>query len=133
MAEQIRLSSAPAPDNENDTKEKWQDHALCAQVSPHVFFPDRGGSTLDAKLICQGCTVDLTCLKYQIDFEEDPEVDGRYGVFGGTSERERRRIVKLMKEDPSISLEAARDAVIATRKQKGNRKDFRPVKVKKAA
>jgi hypothetical protein len=75
----------------------------------------------------------LTCLKYQIDFEEDPEVDGRYGVFGGTSERERRRIVKLMKEDPSLSLEAARDAVIQTRKQKGNRKDSRPVKVQKAA
>lgn len=128
-AQQIHLSPSPTPDRQSETREKWQDHALCAQVSPHVFFPNRGGSILDAKLICNGCKVSLTCLKYQMDFEDDPTVDGRYGVFGGLSERERRRASKLMKENPLMSLETARDAVIATRKQKGNRKDNRPVKV----
>ena len=128
MAEQIFLASAPAPDLESDIREKWQDHALCTQVSPHIFFPRRGESTLDAKLICVGCPVSLTCLKYQLDFENDPTVNGRYGIFGGLSERERRKIDKIMKEKPLTTLEAARDEVVGMRKHLGNRKQNKPVK-----
>ena len=64
--------------------ERWQASALCAQVDPEVFFPDKGGSTKEAKRICQGCEVRSECLEYALEREE------RFGVWGGLSERERR-------------------------------------------
>jgi WhiB family redox-sensing transcriptional regulator len=62
----------------------WQMDALCAETDPEVFFPDKGGSTRDAKKICGVCSVQAECLAYAIEYDE------RFGVWGGTSERERR-------------------------------------------
>jgi hypothetical protein len=58
---------------------------LCAQTDPEAFFPDNGGPTKAAKRICQGCEVRVQCLAYALKHRE------RYGVWGGLSERERRR------------------------------------------
>ena len=33
----------------------WQQHALCAQTDPEAFFPEKGGSTREAKAVCQAC------------------------------------------------------------------------------
>ena len=33
----------------------WQDRALCAQTDPEAFFPEKGGSTREAKRVCRGC------------------------------------------------------------------------------
>ncbi|MDI3314826.1 MAG: WhiB family transcriptional regulator [Mycobacterium sp.] len=68
------------------TREQWQDRALCAQTDPEAFFPEKGGSTREAKKICLGCEVRAECLEYALAHDE------RFGIWGGLSERERRRL-----------------------------------------
>ena len=63
----------------------WQDQALCAQTDPEAFFPEKGGSTREAKRVCRGCEVRAECLEYALENDE------RFGIWGGLSERERRR------------------------------------------
>jgi WhiB family redox-sensing transcriptional regulator len=72
---------------ENDEQE-WQERALCAQTDPEAFFPEKGGSTREAKRICSGCDVRSECLEYALAHDE------RFGIWGGLSERERRRLKK---------------------------------------
>lgn len=64
----------------------WQERALCAQTDPEAFFPEKGGSTREAKRICSGCEVRAECLEYALAQDE------RFGIWGGLSERERRRL-----------------------------------------
>jgi WhiB family transcriptional regulator, redox-sensing transcriptional regulator len=64
----------------------WQERALCAQTDPEAFFPEKGGSTREAKRICAGCEVRAECLEYALEHDE------RFGIWGGLSERERRRL-----------------------------------------
>ena len=66
----------------------WQADALCAQTDPEAFFPEKGGSTRDAKKVCSSCTVRAECLDYALSNDE------RFGIWGGLSERERRRLRK---------------------------------------
>jgi len=65
---------------------KWQDRALCAQTDPEAFFPDKGGSTREAKRVCRSCDVRAECLEYALAHDE------AFGIWGGLSERERRRL-----------------------------------------
>ncbi|CAN3127813.1 WhiB family transcriptional regulator [Mycobacterium sp. smrl_JER01] len=67
-------------------EDQWQERALCAQTDPEAFFPEKGGSTREAKRICQGCEVKDACLEYALANDE------RFGIWGGLSERERRRL-----------------------------------------
>ncbi|QBJ95344.1 WhiB family transcriptional regulator [Rhodococcus sp. ABRD24] len=67
-------------------EDQWQDRALCAQTDPEAFFPEKGGSTREAKRICMGCEVRGECLEYALSNDE------RFGIWGGLSERERRRL-----------------------------------------
>ena len=62
----------------------WADQALCAQTDPDAFFPEKGGSTRNAKKVCVGCDVRAECLTWALDNGE------RFGIWGGLSERERR-------------------------------------------
>ena len=64
----------------------WQDRALCAQTDPEAFFPEKGGSTREAKKVCRTCDVRAECLEYALEHDE------RFGIWGGMSERERRRL-----------------------------------------
>lgn len=64
----------------------WQERALCAQTDPEAFFPEKGGSTREAKKVCRACEVRAECLEYALEHDE------RFGIWGGLSERERRRI-----------------------------------------
>jgi WhiB family transcriptional regulator, redox-sensing transcriptional regulator len=66
--------------------DQWQERALCAQTDPEAFFPEKGGSTREAKRICLGCEVRDACLEYALAHDE------RFGIWGGLSERERRRL-----------------------------------------
>jgi WhiB family transcriptional regulator, redox-sensing transcriptional regulator len=66
----------------------WQERALCAQTDPEAFFPEKGGSTRDAKKVCVGCDVRGECLEYALEHDE------RFGIWGGLSERERRKFKK---------------------------------------
>ena len=64
----------------------WQDYANCLGVDPDLFFPERGASTKEAKEVCRGCVVREDCLEYALSNSE------KFGIWGGMSERERRRI-----------------------------------------
>lgn len=67
---------------------EWQGRALCAQTDPEAFFPEKGGSTREAKRVCLACEVRVECLEYALANDE------RFGIWGGLSERERRRLKK---------------------------------------
>ena len=73
-------------DAEDDGALAWQVDALCAQTDPEAFFPEKGGSTRDAKRICTSCDVRGECLEYALNNDE------RFGIWGGLSERERRKL-----------------------------------------
>lgn len=68
---------------------EWTEAALCAQADPEEWFADKGGTTRRAKQICADCPVRVECLTMAL------ETDSQYGVFGGMSERDRRKIKKL--------------------------------------
>ena len=65
---------------------EWMRHGLCAQTDPEVFFPDKGESARPPKSVCAVCPVRSECLEYALERNE------RFGVWGGLSERERRRV-----------------------------------------
>ena len=64
----------------------WQMQANCMGVDPDLFFPERGASTREAKEVCRGCVVREDCLEYALANGE------KFGIWGGMSERERRRV-----------------------------------------
>ena len=68
--------------------QSWQEQALCAETDPEAFFPEKGGSTREAKKVCVGCEVRSECLEYALANDE------RFGIWGGLSERERRKLKK---------------------------------------
>lgn len=70
----------------------FMDLGACVGADPDLFFPDRGESLEPAKKICADCIVQEECLEYALELGE------RFGVWGGTSERERRRIRRARRE-----------------------------------
>ena len=76
----------PRSVDDDDNPLSWQVDALCAQTDPEAFFPEKGGSTRDAKKICTTCEVKAECLEYALQNDE------RFGIWGGLSERERRKL-----------------------------------------
>jgi len=81
----------------NAAKLGWQDEALCQQVGGDMFYSEVGEDTERAKAVCRGCLVRLPCLEYAL------EIDDRDGIFGGFSERPRRRIAR--QRQAGVSLE----------------------------
>jgi WhiB family redox-sensing transcriptional regulator len=77
---------AAQPRFADDEEPSWQDLALCAETDPEAFFPEKGGSTREAKRVCRSCDVRAECLEYALENDE------RFGIWGGLSERERRRV-----------------------------------------
>jgi WhiB family redox-sensing transcriptional regulator len=82
------LGVARAYNDFDDDPLSWQADAICAQTDPEAFFPEKGGSTREAKKICGGCDVKAQCLEYALKNDE------RFGIWGGLSERERRKLKK---------------------------------------
>src|SRR3954470_4037295 len=81
---------------EGDAEEAgWQERALCAQTDPEAFFPEKGGSTREAKKVCLTCDVRDDCLEYALMNDE------RFGIWGGLSERERRKLKRRAVWRPS--------------------------------
>ena len=64
----------------------WKSKANCMGVDPDLFFPERGMSTREAKEVCRGCVVQGDCLEFALENGE------KFGIWGGMSERERRRL-----------------------------------------
>lgn len=71
----------------------WYEHAACAGVDPDVFFPIRGPQPHVARSYCAGCPVAADCLSSALENVEDE------GIWGGTSERQRRRLRQLLRRE----------------------------------
>lgn len=82
------IDSKYDPTSEFD-EQGWQHDANCLGVDPDLFFPERGASTREAKEVCRGCVVREECLEFALRNGE------KFGIWGGLSERERRRIRRL--------------------------------------
>jgi WhiB family redox-sensing transcriptional regulator len=67
----------------------WQGKALCAQTDPELFFPEKGGSTVAPKQVCQSCDVRAECLEYALEHGIG------FGIWGGMSEQQRRKTIRL--------------------------------------
>lgn len=80
------VPGSPSRDITDEHRLSWQTDALCTQTDPEAFFPEKGGSTRDAKRVCSGCDVRAQCLEYALANDE------RFGIWGGLSERERRKL-----------------------------------------
>lgn len=75
--------------------EEWAAKAMCKGTDPDKFFPERGGSTREARQICRSCPVCDECREFAVKKNE------KYGVWGDTVEKERRAIIKQRKEESS--------------------------------
>jgi WhiB family redox-sensing transcriptional regulator len=98
-----------------DEPADWRDSALCAQTDSDEFFPEKGGSTREAKKVCGACEVRTECLEYALSHDE------RFGIWGGLSERERRRLKRGLpvadpagEEDRPYAAQAAAQARLGT-------------------
>lgn len=79
----------------------WREDALCRQVGPWLFFPGQGESPQEAKNVCASCPVRAECLEYALVTRQI------FGVWGGTSEWERRKIRRLRGLQGQVEGEAA--------------------------
>ena len=80
------LSLSPEPD-ETD----WRKLAACRDTDPDLFFPvGTTGPAIEqidnAKAVCQTCEAQVPCLEFALSTNQDS------GVWGGTSEEERRKL-----------------------------------------
>lgn len=70
--------------------QKWRAAGLCKGSDPLVFYPPSEDDSLaeEAKTICSMCAVRQTCLEFALTTRE------KHGVWGGLTERERRRVLR---------------------------------------
>ncbi len=66
----------------------WRRQAACRGVDPEVFYPVNDDDAEEAKEVCAGCPVRQPCLEWALQDRE------RFGVWGGLTERERRRMLR---------------------------------------
>jgi WhiB family redox-sensing transcriptional regulator len=80
----VAIVHTQQPEVGND--EAWQLRALCKQSTADAFYPEKGGSVREAKKICGRCDVRAQCLEFALVNNE------QFGVWGGLTQRERRRL-----------------------------------------
>lgn len=76
---------------------EWMTIGKCREEPPTTFFPSDGVGVEVARRICATCDAKLPCLEYALRNRID------HGVWGGTSERERRRIARQRRLDRAIT------------------------------
>jgi len=81
------------PLTDNDATSVWMSQGNCRNYPPATFFPSDGVGVDRARKICNGCPVLDTCLEHALEHRIE------HGVWGGASERERRRILKRRRVD----------------------------------
>ena len=68
--------------------QSWRSQARCRGLDPEIFYPISDEDTDEAKSVCGECPVRLACLEYALAERE------RDGIWGGCTEKERRRIIR---------------------------------------
>jgi WhiB family redox-sensing transcriptional regulator len=64
----------------------WRDRAVCRGLDTELFFPGQGEPVEEAKAICANCAVQAACANYAVSSGQ------RFGIWGGQTERDRRRL-----------------------------------------
>ena len=90
----------------------WQEQGLCNQTDPEIFFPEKGGSTRQAKQVCAACPVRAECLDWALERRI------RYGLWGGLSAHERRKL-EVRPEEDTTPQPLDLPVIAAVRHQKG--------------
>ena len=67
---------------------QWRQRGECRGLDPGIFYPETEEEAEQAKRVCDGCHVRVACLEYALSHRE------KVGVWGGYTERERRRIMR---------------------------------------
>ncbi len=75
---------------------EWMEQGKCREVAPDTFFPSDGLGVIKAQRICAKCPVQNACLEYALENHID------HGVWGGRSERERRRILRARRKQGAL-------------------------------
>jgi WhiB family redox-sensing transcriptional regulator len=85
------MTGVPGTRQTFPTAGEWRNDAICTQVDPELFFPAKGDTwtAREARIICLRCPVQKQCLEYALRHNE------QFGVWGGMTERERRRVKKV--------------------------------------
>lgn len=78
-------AQTPPPDHQ---PLEWMERAACRALEPGEFFPSDGSGVAEAQRVCARCPVAAECLEYALEYRIE------HGVWGGASERERRRILR---------------------------------------
>ncbi len=68
--------------------QSWRQRAACRGLDPEIFYPAAEEDSEVAKAICAECPVREACLEYALTSREHE------GIWGGTTARERRRIIR---------------------------------------
>lgn len=75
-----------------DDAAPWMDPkaptAVCAEVDPELWHPEKGGSTVEPKRLCRSCPLMAACREWALAHPAET----RHGVWGGLSERDRRAL-----------------------------------------
>ncbi len=82
----------PLPGSDEESATAWMNDGNCRNYPPAVFFPSDGVGVDRARKICAECPVVEPCLEYALEQRIE------HGVWGGCSERERRRILKRRRQ-----------------------------------
>ena len=104
MTEYEPAAVIPLPALGGADERDWRELALCAQVDPELWFPESGQPNGKAKLVCSWCDVKVECLAFALRANE------QYGVWGGLSPDERRRLRRRQREAASVAVEADGEA-----------------------
>jgi WhiB family redox-sensing transcriptional regulator len=85
----LLLHLADSTDGSEPVPDAWRLEAACRGMDTELFFPERGEATAPAKATCAECPVTEPCL--------EAGLDETFGIWGGVSVRERRRIKRQRK------------------------------------
>jgi WhiB family transcriptional regulator, redox-sensing transcriptional regulator len=84
----VRLSRTRGCELSPTKEQAWRLRGACRGADPEIFYPVSEEDAIEAKAICATCGVREPCLEFALANRE------RDGVWGGATERERRRMLR---------------------------------------
>jgi WhiB family transcriptional regulator, redox-sensing transcriptional regulator len=75
----------------------WEERAACQPYDTNLFFPEKNESPARGLRVCASCSVRVECLEYAIEAKEV------YGIWGGTTEKERQRLLGIKPKSDYVS------------------------------